>query len=188
MLSAQALPTATGPGYLKIGGGFAADFPDYTRHKFYGYGFYGTYDFTQHLGVEGEFHYTRDTIVPQYQRTFAVGGRYYRTYGRFMPYGKALFGFATMEFPPLPTQPLTVAAGTATDHYVAYGAGVDIPLTWHIIARADLEYQHWFVTSNGAAYNNIGGLPRGLTPILYTGGVAWRFGSSDPKPRGRMPY
>ncbi len=179
----QALPTATRMGDLKIGGGFVADFPDYTRHKFYGYGFYGDFDFTDHLGIEAEYRSASDSILPQYQRSYEVGPRYFRHYGRFVPYAKALIGHGSEEYPPFSGS--TVSAGTGGYTFVGVGAGVDIPVTFHIIVRSDFEYQRWFSSTSPGAYNNINGLPRGLTPVLYTGGVAWRFGSDNLTPRGR---
>ena len=183
LASSQARPTATRTGDLQIGGGFVADFPDYTKHKFYGYGFYGDFDFIDHLGVEGEFRSATDSIIPQSQKTYEVGPRYFRRYGRFIPYAKALVGHGSEGYPPFSGS--TTSAGSAGYNFFGLGTGVDIPLTYHMIVRTDFEYQRWFASTTPGALNDIGGLPRGLTPILYTGGVAWRFGSSDPIPRGR---
>lgn len=193
----QAKPTATRTGDLQIGGAFVADFPDYTRHKFYGYGAYVDLDFSEHFGVEGEFRQAKDTTidayngktVPQYQRSFEGGLRYHRNYGRLVPYAKAMYGYANMEYPPYPPPAdQTIPEAIVGYNFVAAGTGIDYRLIGHITVRADFEYQFWFASPNahlGFDYNaGTGGLPNGLTPILYTGGVAWRFGSDHYSPRG----
>jgi hypothetical protein len=193
---AQAKYTATRILDLQVGGLFVADFPDYTRHKFYGYGAYADFDFANHLGVEAEFRQAYDTTngqftafgqsnskVLQYQRSYEGGLRYFRHYGRLAPYAKVMFGVASEEYPPYPPPaPQNVSAGTYSYHFLGMGTGTDIEMTQHINVRVDFEYQDWFAGTNSPSPNNIGGLPRGLTPILYSGGVAWRFGNRDPKP------
>jgi hypothetical protein len=194
--NAQAKYTATRVLDLQVGGLFVSDFPDYTRHKFYGYGVYADLDFTNHLGFEGEFRQANDTTQGQYQvfgqpnstviqhqRTYDGGLRYFRHYGRLAPYAKVMFGFASEEYPPFsPPAPQNVSAGTYGYHFLGLGTGTDIEITQHINARVDFETQQWFAATNSPSPNNIGGLPRGLTPFLYSGGVAWRFGNRDPKP------
>ena len=194
--NAQAKYTATRILDLQVGGLFVADYPDYTRHKFYGYGVYGDFDFTNHLGFEGEFRQANDTTngqyasvgqpnstVLQHQRTYEGGLRYFRHYGRFASYAKVMFGVASEEYPPFPPPaPQNVSAGTYGYHFLGLGTGTDIEITQHINARVDFESQQWFAATNSPSPNNIGGLPRGLTPFLYSGGVAWRFGNRDPKP------
>jgi opacity protein-like surface antigen len=197
LASAQARPTATRTGDLQIGGAFVANFPDYTRHKFYGYGFYADLDFSEHFGIEGEYRQANDTTtriggggpVPQFQRNIEGGIRYHRTYGNFQPYVKAMYGYGVMEYPPYPP-PASQAISEATIGYNfgAAGGGIDYRVSPHITVRADLEYQRWFATPNanlGFDYNaGTGGLPNGLTPIVYTGGIAWRFGSGNYVPHG----
>ncbi len=187
----QAKPTATRMGDLQVGGAFVADFPDYTRHKFYGYGFYVDLDFSEHFGAEGEFRQANDATVnpntnqkvPQYQRTFDGGLRYHRTYGNLIPYAKAVYGYAVLEYPPYPAPASpTVSAATIGYNFLGMGAGIDYVVAPHITIRADFEYQDWFSSKNAALPAN--GLPNGLTPILYTGGVAYRFGSGQYTPHG----
>lgn len=191
------MPTATRRGDLQVGGGFVADYPDYTQHKFFGYGLYADLDFTEHFGVEAEFRQANDTTqepngggtVPQYQRNIAGGLRYHRTYGRFQPYAKFMAGLGRMEYPPPPPP----AAQNMPQAYINYGfiapgGGVDFALTPHIILRGDMEYQMWFKAPDPRlGYDNFagtGGLPNGLTPIVYTGGIAWRFGTGQYVPHG----
>ncbi len=195
----QARPTATRTGDLQIGGGFVADFPDYTRHKFYGYGIWADLDFTEHFGIEGEFRQAHDTTidafnqktVPQYQRNIEGGLRYHRVYreGKMKPYAKVLYGYGVMEYPPYPPPAdQTIPIGIIGYNFVAAGAGIDYRLSTHLVARADLEYQKWFAVPDaklGYDYNaGTGGLPNGLTPIVYTGGIAWRFGADSYVPHG----
>jgi hypothetical protein len=187
----QAKPTATRTGALQIGGAFVADFPDYTRHKFYGYGFYADLDFGEHLGIEGIFRQADDTTinpninkkVPQYQRNIEGGLRYHRSYGKLLPYAKVMYGYGVMEYPPYPAPAdPTVSAATIGYNFVGLGTGVDYVVTTHITVRADFEYQSWFASNNPLLPKN--GLPNGLTPIVYTGGVAWRFGAGNYVPHG----
>ena len=191
------MPTATRRGDLQVGGGFSANYPDYTRHKFYGYDIYADLDFFEHWGAEGEFRQTNDTskdpqgnTVPQYQRNIEAGLRYHRTYGRLVPYAKGMFGYGQIEFPPYPAPASpTVSNGTAGYTFVAPGGGIDYVISPHITIRADMEYQIWFAKVNNGLgldfYTNSGGIPNGLTPIVYTGGVAWRFGSGNYVPHGK---
>jgi hypothetical protein len=192
------MPTATRTGDLQIGAAFSYNYPDYTEHKFYGYTAYGDLDFGEHFGIEGEYRYTSDHTpriggggsVPQYQRNYEGGLRYHREYNRWYPYAKFLYGYGVIEFPPLPPPASqSVPNGTAGYNFVAPGGGFDYRLAPHITLRADMEYQIWFAKTSpglGIDYNqgNRGGIPVGLTPIIYSGGIAWRFGSGEYKPHG----
>ncbi len=193
----QAKPTATRTGDLQVGGAFVADFPDYTRHKFYGYGFYADLDIGEHFGIEGEFRQANDTtinpninkVVPQFQRNIEGGLRYHRNYGRISPYAKVMYGYGVEEYPPYPAPASpTVPAATIGYNFLGIGTGIDYSFSTHITLRADFEYQSWFASSNPLLPidPNVGkgGLPNGLTPIIYTGGVAWRFGAGNYVPHG----
>ncbi len=59
---------------------------------------YFNYDFKPHLGVEGEFHFIKDGPSNIYQKTYEIGGRYYSTYGKWVPYGKVLYGRGVFNF------------------------------------------------------------------------------------------
>lgn len=192
----QAKPTATRRGDLQVGGGFSYDFPDYSEHKFYGYSIYADLDFTEHFGVEGEFRQDNDHTVdasghtvPQYQRNLDAGLRYHRVYGRFQPYAKFMAGLARMEYPPAPP-PASQTTPLALINYgfIAPGGGVDYVISPHISLRADMEFQMWFKEPDPRLgydyFAGTGGLPNGLTPIVYTGGIAWRFGSGQYVPHG----
>ena len=189
----QARPTATRRGDLQIGGGFEYDFPDYTPDKFYGYNIYGDLDFLEHWGVEGEFRQANDhtvapngVTIPQYQRNIEGGARYHRTYVRLVPYAKIMAGLARMEYPPVPGSKTPEAF--INYGFVAPGGGIDYVVTPHITIRADMEFQMWFAEPDQRLgfdyFAGTGGLPHGLTPIVYTGGIAWRFGSGQYVPHG----
>ncbi|MEO8735321.1 MAG: hypothetical protein ABI380_02155, partial [Edaphobacter sp.] len=53
---AQAVPAATRSSSLQIGGGYTYARPDYDR-PIQGISVYGDYDFTRHLGIEGDLHF-----------------------------------------------------------------------------------------------------------------------------------
>src|ERR1700674_862206 len=61
-LLGQAIPTASANGELQIGAMFNLGNSDYRPQKFKGYGFYATFDFREHIGIEGEFHQLNDPI------------------------------------------------------------------------------------------------------------------------------
>jgi hypothetical protein len=194
----QARLTASRTGDLQIGGAFAYNYPDYTTHKFWGYNIYGDLDFGEHFGVEGEFRQTNDHTeriggggtVPQYQRNIEGGLRYHRDYGRFYPFAKFMYGYGGIEYPPYPPPASqAISAGTGSYNFVAPGGGFDFRVASHVTVRLDMEYQIWFAHSdNGLGYDinqsGQGGIPAGLTPIIYEGGVAYRFGSGVYKPHG----
>jgi hypothetical protein len=198
---AQAKLTATRTGDLQVGAGFVADYPDYTEHKFFGYAIYADLDFSEHFGIEGEFRQAHDTTpiigggpdTPEYQRNIEGGLRYHRTYGSreaIKPYAKIMYGYGVMQYPPYaPPASQTIPNGSAGYQFVAPGGGLDYVISPHLVLRGDLEYQMWFSrTDAGLGYDinagGRGGLPNGLTPIVYTGGIAWRFGSGQYIPHG----
>jgi hypothetical protein len=198
----QARPTATRTGDLQIGAAFAYNYPDYTEHKFQGYTIYGDLDFGEHFGIEGEFRQTNDHTeriggggsVPQYQRNIEGGLRYHRDYGRFYPYAKFMYGYGGIEYPPYPPPASqAISAGTGSYQFVAPGGGLDYRVAAHVTARIGMEYQLWFAQEDkglGIDFNqgNKGGIPVGLTPIIYEGGIAYRFGSGVYKPNGRRNH
>ena len=83
MLSAQANPTATRPGDLKVGGGFSTANSDY-GDRFNGGAAYFDFDFRSHIGITGEFHFVKDKN-DLYEKTYEVGGRYFREYRPLCP-------------------------------------------------------------------------------------------------------
>jgi hypothetical protein len=165
MLHAQAKPTATRGGDLKIGGGFTTARSDYDG-SFKGGAAYIDYDFTQHLGIEGQFHFVKGGPNGLYEKAYEAGGRYFRTYGRFVPYAKIMYGRGVFNFPPYFDAPNSPRANLAYNLW-ATGGGVDYKATSRIYARADFEYQSWSsFPSPGSS---------GLTPMLFTFGAAYHF-------------
>ena len=56
--------------------------------RVYGFGGYATLDFKYHFGVEVNIRQvnTTEPTITVYERTYEIGGRYVRHYGRFNPY------------------------------------------------------------------------------------------------------
>lgn len=154
-LQAQAVPTASRLGDLQIGAGFGIANSDYSSNRFKGIAAYTTFDFKPHFGVEADFRLLKgpDSL---YEKTYEIGGRYHRTYGRFVPYGKIMIGRGVFNFQ-------KDIANLAYNMY-AVGAGVDYKLVPSVNLRADYEYQHWS-----------GFPPHGLTPNVLTLGAAYHF-------------
>ncbi len=158
LLSGQATTTASRRADLQLGAGFVIDKSDYEEPKACkGAAFYTTLDLTNHLGGEFVIHQassqTGDNI---YERTYEIGPRYFRTYGRFSPYVKAMYGRGVFNFP----------ANVANLAYniFAVGVGTDYRVLSYLNVRFDYEYQDWSSFP-----------PTGLTPQLYTFGVAYHF-------------
>jgi len=158
----QAIPTATRPADIQIGGGFTTARPDYEPRNFPGFALYLDIDPRAHWGLEAEYHQVFSSSGDQSrQRTAEIGGRYFWNFGPFSPYGKALYGRGSFKYPFGYTQ--------LSYNILAAGGGVDFKATRHIHARLDYEYQHWMGFQNG-----------GLHPQLLTIGVAYHF---EGKPR-----
>jgi len=167
-LHAQALPTALAPGVLQIGAMFNIVAPDYRPAPFYGYGFYTTFDFKYHIGIEGEFHQVNDTNSTEdiYERTYEIGPRYVLHHGRYNPYAKIMYGRGVFKYPSMLDGATGQVSRTATVAYniAAIGAGLDYRVVPAMNVRADYEYQRWF-----------GFPPNGLTPMVLSFGVAYNF-------------
>ena len=158
MLRGQAAPTATRAGDLKIGGGFSTADSDYGK-RFNGGAAYFDFDFLKHVGVTGEFHFVKDNN-DLYEKTYEVGGRYFREYGRFVPYAKVLYGRGVFNFP---VNPDGFRANLAYN-LIAAGIGTDYKVKPYLYVRADWEYQQW-LSFQGSS----------LTPNIFTFGAAYRF-------------
>lgn len=170
-LSAQASPAATRAADLQVGASFDVTMPDYhgygaTPTWFRGFGFYSTVDFRSHFGVEAEFHQVdaagADNVA--YERTYEIGPRYVRHYGRFAPYAKLMVGRGVFNFPPSPSSKETSPAANLAYNMAAFGVGTDYHLRPWISLRADFELQRWF-----------GFPPQDIDPRAFRIGVAYRF-------------
>jgi opacity protein-like surface antigen len=161
MMFGQARPTASRTADLQIGGGFVIAKSDYLPNTIYGGAAYFDFDVAHHLGVEGVFHFVKDGKGSQvYEKTYEIGVRYHRTYGRFSPYIKGMYGRGVFNFPAFPG----FTHANLAYNLFAVGGGVDYRILPHLNARADYEYQRWL------------GFPEnGLSPSLFTVGGAYHF-------------
>ena len=161
-LFAQATPTASRAADLQIGAGYTIAKPDYTQQTFQGFTAYGDFDFNLHLGIEAEFHQVGSTTGDQmYQRTYEIGGRYFRTCGPLVPYAKAMIGRGDFNYP--------YGLADLSYNMFAVGGGADFKLGPYLRLRGEYEFQKWRSFPNG-----------GLTPQLVTIGIAYHFAG---KPR-----
>jgi hypothetical protein len=165
-LYGQAEPTATRPGNLQIGGTFIQGNSDYATSSFRGFGFYSTFDFRYHLGLETEFHQLNDSNSSQgiYERTYEVGPRFVLHHRRFQPYVRAMGGRGVFNYPAVGNQSTGRFGANLAYNIVAGGTGLDYRFSRSINFRADYEYQYW-----------IGFQPHGLTPTLMNFGAAYHF-------------
>jgi hypothetical protein len=156
-LYSQALPTASRTGDVQIGAGYSIARPDYVQQTFPGFAAYADFDFRPHIGVEGEFHQVYSTNGDQsYERTYAIGGRYFRTYGALVPYVKAMVGRGDFNYPFGQTE--------LGYNLFAAGVGADLKLGPWLRVRGEYEFQKWSSFPNG-----------GFTPQIVTIGAAYHF-------------
>ncbi len=157
---AQAVPTASRNGTLQLGAGVTFDSTDYTPEMTKGVSVYGDFDFTKHIGVEGDIHFA-SIVAPGDvgEDSYLFGPRYVVRRNRISAYAKAVFGIGRLNY-----QFDTSPHSSATYKIYAFGGGVDIKATRSINIRAiDVEFQKW------PGYGN------GLSPIVTTIGVAYSF-------------
>jgi opacity protein-like surface antigen len=157
---AQGNSTISRIGDLQLGGGYTSANSDYLANRINGYTFYGDFDFFHNLGVEVDFHDVSDSPTKIYERTYEVGVRYVRHYGRLGPYAKLLVGRGQFNF----------AQNEAMFAYNMYsiGGGIDVAILPRVNIRGDYEYQSWHSFQ-----------PNGLTPQVITIGVAYHFPSGN---------
>jgi opacity protein-like surface antigen len=165
-LYGQAEATASRAGDLQIGTTFNLADTDYRPDHFKGFGFYTTYDFTYHIGVEGEFHQINDPdpVDGVYERTYEVGPRYALHYGRFAPYAKVMYGRGVFNYPPVFGDPKVGPIANLAYNIFAVGAGVDYHTLPGLNVRVEYEYQRWLSFP-----------PNGLSPKIFSVGAAYRF-------------
>ena len=145
----QAVYTASRAGDLQVGVDGVLVNSDYETKDFRGAGFYSTFDFKPHFGAEIDFRQANSSQgTGEYERTYEVGARYLRHYGRFTPYIKAMYGRGVFNFSYTIISPTTgavsygLAANLAYNEFVG-GVGVDIAVARFLNVRADFEYQDW---------------------------------------------
>lgn len=159
LLEAQATATASRAADLQAGFGYTFAKPGYVPQTTQGFTAYVDLDLNLHLGIEAEFHQASGATLSQ--KTYEVGGRYFRTYGRLVPYAKGMVGRGVFDYP-------NNGASLAYNIF-AGGAGLDARLSNRLHLRGDYEFQKWFGFHNGST-----------DPQLVTIGVAYHF---DSKPK-----
>jgi opacity protein-like surface antigen len=132
ILHAQAVPTASRAGDLQVGAGFTIAKSGYEQQNFQGFTAYADFDLRSHLGLEAEFHQVSSTTSDQsYQRTYELGGRYFRAYGPLVPYLKIMFGRGDFNYP--------FGATDLAYNLFAAGIGADYKLRPSLSLRAEYE-------------------------------------------------
>lgn len=107
-------------------------------HPLIGAGVYVDFGFRRYLQFEGEARWLRfNQYQDIYEDNYMIGPRIpIKKYGKWTPYGKALFGWGKMNFQ------YSFAYGRFAD--IALGGGVDYDLSQRLSVRAmDFEYQLW---------------------------------------------
>jgi Outer membrane protein beta-barrel domain len=153
---AQVEPSATrAQSTLTVGAIGSVFQPDYSGNNgvfvsgsapnaLWGVGGYVDFNIRRWIGIEAEgrwLHFNQYADI--YQNNYLIGPRVQiKRYGKFTPYGKALFGYGSMNFVD------NLAYGRFAD--IALGGGVDYDLSRKISIRAfDFEYQLWPNWVNG---------------------------------------
>ncbi|WP_198152111.1 outer membrane beta-barrel protein [Granulicella tundricola] len=157
----QAVPTATRAITFQVGGGLSLANNDYSYDYIKGATLFGTIDFKNHFGIEGDIHDT-SIFTPQDlgETSYLLGVRYKFNVNGFHPYAKVQAGLGTFNF-----QSTTYVPSSHTYKIYDFGGGVEHALPHRLNFRiVDLEYQRW----PGFGAN-------GLTPIMVTTGLAYRF-------------
>ncbi len=168
--SAQAAPTAIGPGsYVSIGLEGSAFQQDYGHHFLGGEGLFSDANLFRRIGIETEIRQLNFRTVEDVKETTYLGGIKISTNPkRFRPYVKLLAGRGKLDFP------FHYAIGSY--FVVAPGAGLDFHLrnSRFSIRAVDAEYQIWpkftygelhpYGISTGISFDlfSPGGSPRGL--------------------------
>jgi hypothetical protein len=108
--------------------------PKYQSQSIAGVTGYGDYDFTRHLGVEGDFHcLCLITSLDRAELTYFLGPRLMLPYGRFVLYGKALAGIRDLY---IQEQQDNVGLQSGSNIGYSIGGGLDIFYNRPSITRA----------------------------------------------------
>jgi opacity protein-like surface antigen len=158
--TAQAVPTATGPGpYIAVGGTIAAFKLNFGQRTVGGGSIYVDLHPHKTYGIEVEaktFRYNQENDVRQ--STLLAGPRYSIGSGRALPFVKVLAGVGRFEFP--------YRYATGNYFVIAPGAGLDYQLNRRLKVRVlQFEYQSWpqFTYGNLHAY----GLSTGISLRVF---------------------
>jgi len=168
--SAQAVPTATGPGsFVSVGLAASGFQQDYGQHYIGGETLFADANLFRRIGVEAEVRRLNfRTSEDVKQNTYLVGPRITAFRRNLRPYVKLLAGRGTMVFP--------FHYATGSYFVVAPAAGLD----WHLgvsrftVRVADFEYQIWPQFSFGQ-----------LHPYGLSAGISFDVFTPSDYPRGR---
>ncbi len=168
-VTAQALPTATGPAStLDVGAGLSGYHIDYGQRWLGGPFLWVNYNPVLHLGLEGEARFLRyNQDLGVHASTLLAGPRFILHRGPTEPYFKVLAGAGRLAFP--------FAYAHGTYFVVAGGGGVDVRIGSRVKLRAiDVTYQQWPKFSFGTMTSY--GASAGISVTLRRG-ETWRSDS-----------
>ena len=150
-------PTATKRADLQVGGGYIFASPDYSNVPFRGITGYAALDFSPHFGAEFDIHQVYTTGDDNlYERSYEIGPRYVRHFGRYNPYVRVSYGRGVFNF--------SYNEANLAYNIFAGAAGIDVRVKSHIYARAEYEAQDWFKFQG-----------HNLQPDVFTIGGAYHF-------------
>jgi hypothetical protein len=160
--SAQAVPTATGPGsFVSVGLAASGFQQDYGQHYIGGETLFVDANLFRRIGVEAEVRRLNfNTSEDVKENTYLVGPRITAFRRNLRPYIKLLAGRGTFDFP--------FHYATGSYFVVAPAAGLD----WHLgdsrftVRVADFEYQIWPQFSFGQLHPY--GLSTGISIDVFT--------------------
>ena len=168
--SAQAVPTASGPGsYVALGAGASMFQAQYGRRDISGGWIFLDVNPQWRVGMEGEARTLRHNTFEGVQESSYLGGLRVAILHprRLQPYAKFLAGVGKITLP----------FGYAHGSFLAYapGAGLDIAVNDRVSVRAvDFEYQHWPQFNFGP-----------LNPYGVSAGISVRLNPVHRYPRAR---
>ena len=156
-LLGQALPTASTPGSLLIGGGYVLANPDYSPATFTGWSVFADADLWKNVGFEAKFNHivspARDSIS---ETSYEAGLRGRGQIGPIAPFLELKGGLGSFTYSRSPQN--------GSYGLLAGGGGVDLLITRKFLLRGEYDYQRWSTFP-----------PRGLQPNLVTFSFAYRL-------------
>jgi hypothetical protein len=165
--SAQALPTASGPGMsISIGGGYTGMESDYGKRLLGGGMGYLDANITPSFGAEAEVKFLRqNTAEDVNETTYLLGAKYALPNRRIQPYVKVLAGVGQINFP------YHYASGSYL--VIAPGGGIDYHFPGRFAIRLiDFQYQDWPQFTYGA-----------LHPYGVSAGISFRLTGYEQFPK-----
>jgi len=127
------------------------------RDRIWGGSIYANLNTSGHFGLTVQFDYP-DAVTPDdyLQKSYLAGMRYiYPIHSRFIPYGKALVGLASMSYD-RPVNWIIVPGTPGSYAAFAYGGGLDVRFSHRITVRAiDVQFEDWPGFPGGAIHPSI---------------------------------